>query len=146
MPRLKARTDFEKDKIISPFYGGGRISLFTDSLFVCAHNQLVNFVDVVSGKIAACAKHDYEDHISTFCFTSEFLVTISKSLLVKLFLLDSISGFESMQNWEQVSLTCERTWKSVHRLPVVCCAMEDSGVLLASGSTDCSVKVYDLAQ
>ena len=144
MPKLKPRTDFEKERTISTFYGGGRISLFDSKLFLCTYNEILNFVDVSSGKIVACAKHDEDDHISTFSFTSKVLITVSKAMLVKMFLLDSLTNFESIEDWQQVSVACERTWKSVHRLPVLRCAIEDSGSLLATGSADCSVKVYDL--
>lgn len=64
--------------------------------------------------------------------SDDFLIVAYKNLLLKQFDL-------SFENEPKI----HRIWKSGHRGPVTCMAFSEDSLILATGSSDATVKIWD---
>jgi len=133
---LPLKTNYEVVGKIDAFYTGGAIQLSPDGKsWFCMCGDTINKIDVASGKKIDSFKDD-EDDITTFAVSpdNQLLVVASKNLLMHQFEL----GAEE----QKVS----RRWKAIHKTPVLEMVFDQTSTLLASGSSDSTIKVYDVTK
>ncbi|PNF27952.1 Transducin beta-like protein 3, partial [Cryptotermes secundus] len=92
-------------------------------------------LDIEQGRVTTSVgvnEEDSEDTINTFSLSpdNEKIISNHRSGLLKLW------------NWRDGSLV--KQWKSIHKGPVSQLAFSKDGVLLASGGTDSSIRIWDL--
>eukprot|EP00794_Sanderia_malayensis_P012111 gene12111-13362_t len=75
-----------------------------------------------------------DDDITCFILSqdNEILITASKSGLLR------------QWNWKEQTVT--RKWKTLHNSPIICMAFDSTSTLLATGSTDNTIKVWDIVK
>ncbi|KAJ7358993.1 Transducin (beta)-like 3 [Desmophyllum pertusum] len=110
--------------------GHGKFSSNEDHLF-CTCNDKIQVVHVETGKVVQTLQEE-GDVISCFASSPDdkFCVTASKSLLLR--------------QWDWKDGQQIRTWKAVHRAPIVSMVFDTTSTLLATGSSDSTVKVWDI--
>ncbi|XP_058940240.2 transducin beta-like protein 3 isoform X1 [Pocillopora verrucosa] len=125
-------SNYEVSSKIDAFYTGGKVQFSSkeDHLF-CTCNDKVQVVHVETGKVVHTLQEE-GDVISCFAASPDdkFCVTASKSLLLR--------------QWEWNTGEQIRTWKAVHRAPIVSMTFDATSTLLATGSSDSTVKVWDI--
>ncbi|XP_066919285.1 transducin beta-like protein 3 isoform X2 [Clytia hemisphaerica] len=126
------KTDFELEKSFESFYTGGTVQTSNDgSKIFCSCNDVVCVISVKTGEKLFSLKDD-GDEITCFAVSPDgkTLVTATKALL--------------MHSFDLESQTLKNRWKVAHKTPVLAMTIDASSTLLASGSSDTTVKVYDL--
>ncbi|XP_055328561.1 transducin beta-like protein 3 [Paramacrobiotus metropolitanus] len=129
----KLKTNFAVCKKFDPFYVAGKIEISSDGkIFSSAGNALKVF-DPATGQVERTIQTDELDLITVFTLNpvTQNLFTASKSLLVK--------------EWDVNQGSCIKTWKAVHRAPVVSMCFDPLGQMLATGSGDSTVKIWHSA-
>ncbi|PFX26688.1 Transducin beta-like protein 3 [Stylophora pistillata] len=131
-PGALLKSNYEVSSKIDAFYTGGKVQFSSkeDHLF-CTCNDKVQVVHVETGKVVHTLQEE-GDVISCFAASPDdkFCVTASKSLLLR--------------QWEWNTGEQIRTWKAVHRAPIVAMTFDTTSTLLATGSSDSTVKVWDI--
>ncbi|KAL9962409.1 hypothetical protein ACROYT_G031510 [Oculina patagonica] len=126
------KSNFEVSSKIDAFYTGGKVQFSSDEghLF-CTCNDKIQVVHVETGKVVQTLREE-GDVVSCFAASpdDEFCVTASKSLLLR--------------QWDWKAGQQIRTWKAVHRAPIVSMVFDSTSTLLATGSSDSTVKVWDI--
>ncbi|XP_014672367.1 PREDICTED: transducin beta-like protein 3 [Priapulus caudatus] len=132
-PMLKA--NFAVQTKYEAFYKGGNVQLSHDGLhlFCCCGNQ-VKILDVQTGKVEKTVGQDGEDDITSFVVSpdDEYLVIATKNLLLK--------------QWDWKEEKCIRTWKAIHTAPILTMSFDSTSTLLATGSSDSTIKVWDIVR
>lgn len=120
------------DKACEPFYNGGKLSVSREEsdLFCIFEDNLMilNNGDNTTTKLFS---GDGEEEINCFCVHpngEEVVVATKKSLLKHYKLSDKI---------------CNRTIKA-HQMPILAMCYDPTGTLVATGSADRSVRVWDI--
>ncbi|XP_065062722.1 transducin beta-like protein 3 isoform X3 [Rhopilema esculentum] len=126
------KTSFKVESKLEAFYTGGNIQFTsTGSNYFCGCGNKIQIIDTKSGRIA---KSLQEDEDETTCFilspNDEILVTASRSLLLR--------------QWDWVNEKVTRKWKAIHHAPVVNMAFDPTSTLLATGSSDSTIKIWDI--
>ncbi|XP_032228222.1 transducin beta-like protein 3 isoform X2 [Nematostella vectensis] len=129
-PMLK--TNYEVSSKIEAFYTGGKVQFSGDEEYLfCSCTDKVQVLHVESGKVIHSLKEE-SDIISCFAASpdDEFLVTAGKNLLLR--------------QWDWRNGMQTKTWKAVHVAPVSSMCFDASSTLLATGSSDSTIKVWDI--
>ena len=119
---------------VEPFYTGGRVQVTSDgNWLLCQCGNQIQVVDAKFGKIEHSLKQE-DDEVVTFALGPDSLTLVSshKSSLLR--------------HWRWNDGTVVRTWKSLHKTPVVELAFDPTTTLVASGGTDGSLKVWDICK
>ena len=114
----------------TPFYSGGQILPLKDN-FICRCGDQLKIMSYETGLTINTINLDGDD-VTAFYVTSDnkSIISATRSLLLK--------------QWDIETLTCVRTWKSIHTSPILCLDDEKTSTLLATGGSDGSVKIWDL--
>ncbi|PGH15861.1 hypothetical protein AJ80_05392 [Polytolypa hystricis UAMH7299] len=140
MSKINVKTTFEVANAIRPIYTGGPVSLDASGriLATCVGEDVL-IIDLESGNQLAIVEGDGEP-ITSLSITpsASHLAICSRSLSMRIFVL-------SRPEEPSLSLHPEllRTLKP-HTSPVVTSAIDGSGSLLATGSSDGSIKIWDI--
>ncbi|XP_060071465.1 transducin beta-like protein 3 [Ylistrum balloti] len=115
------------------FYTGGKIQISSDGEFMfCGCGNKVQVIEISSGQTKYSIGEKEEEDICGFCVTpdDQNLVLATQNLLFR------------QWNWKEGNLL--RTWKAIHTSPVSVMAFDKSSTLLASGSADSTIKMWDI--
>ncbi|XP_067121939.1 transducin beta-like protein 3 [Centruroides vittatus] len=117
------------------FYKSGNIQFSTDGKsMLCSCTNQVKIVDVETGKIISSIGKDDEDDLEL----TSFVLGHNDRILVTSFR----NGL--LQQWDIVDNKLIRTWKSIHMGPISCMTFDAGDVLLATGGSDSTIKVWDI--
>jgi len=126
------KSNFEVSSKIDAFYTGGKVQFSSDEdHLLCTCNDKIQVVHVKTGKIIQTLQEE-GDVVSCFAPSPDgkFCVTASKSLLLRQW---------DLMNGQQI-----KTWKAVHKAPIASMTFDTTSTLLATGSSDSTVKVWDI--
>lgn len=115
------------------FYTGGKVQASIDGQYLfCSNGSKVKVFNISTGCVDCVIEEDGDLDISCFIVSPDdrYLITANPILLLR------------QWNWKQKTVL--RTWRSEHRCPVVCMTFDPSSTLLATGSSDSTVKVWDI--
>lgn len=133
MPSSQLKTNFTVNSKYEAFYTGGKIQLSRDgeSLFCCCGNK-VQILNVKTGRIIQAVGQEDDEEVTCFCISPEdkILVVASRNLLLR--------------QWDLSSGSLSRTWKAIHVAPITCLTFDQTSTLVASGSSDSTIKVWDV--
>ncbi|XP_051157551.1 transducin beta-like protein 3 [Leptopilina boulardi] len=129
---------FEVESEHGAFYTGGNIQWSKDGEHLFCQNQgQVSVLSVNKGLIKSVIgkpekEEDEEDPINCFALSTDnlSLITQHKSSLFKLW------------SWEETKL--KKMWKSIHQGPVTQISFFDGDILMASGGSDGSVRLWNI--
>ena len=130
---------FDAEKIIQPIYTGGDIAIDESGriLATCLGDEAL-LTDVTSGDTLARVEGDGEVLTALRITPSaSHLIACSRSLSMRIFSLGR------SEDSNRLSVTLLSTLKP-HNSPVVSAAVDRSGTLLATGSADGVIKVWDI--
>jgi|GEM_PF-6975944 len=130
--RGRLRTSFSKSEALDPFYSGGAVAVTSDAAWIAAtFGTDVHMVEARTSRILHKIAGDGEDIQSlTLSNDDTYLVTASRSLALHFYVLP---GMEHV-----------RTISKAHEAPVALMAVDPTSSLLATGSADGSVKIWDM--
>jgi U3 small nucleolar RNA-associated protein 13 len=131
---------------VKPFFSGGRVEISEDpSTLYCVHDGSLSSLDLKTSAIttnvlgdktadAGLDDDDMRDGITCFCVHPDGheLVVATASYLLKHY------------NVQTGALL--RTVRGNYNMPILCMAYDSSGTLVATGSTDCVVRVWDIGK
>lgn len=128
------KTSYNISHQVESFFTGTEIQFDENgSHFYCAHGSSINKVSVEDGQIKAQISSNNEDDIVIkFTLTSDgklLIIAYNSGLIMKFNLVDD---------------TIEREFKSIHSAPITCLKTNPSNTLLATGSSDGTVKLWNL--
>jgi len=126
------KSNFEVSSKIDAFYTGGKVQFSSsEDHFLCTCYDKVQVVHLQTGKTVQTLEEE-GDAVSCFALSpdDEFCVTASKSLLLR--------------QWNWISGELIKTWKAVHRAPIASMVFDSTSTLLATGSSDSTIKVWDV--
>ncbi|KAJ3036388.1 Transducin (beta)-like 3, partial [Rhizophlyctis rosea] len=129
--KLFLKTSFKVAHTIESIYTGGKAAVTKDERFlITTVEDDVNILDLETGRTALRVKGG-TDAITCFAVSPDgkHLVTASQSLLIKLW---------NLSTGEEV-----RSWKA-HEAPVIAMDFDSTSTLVATGSADSTVKVWDV--
>lgn len=133
MSQLKS--SFELTEKFSAFFTGGQLVVTSDGgkLF-CGCGKEIKVVDVKSGRVESTFGQEEDEEITQFIVTKddEFLILATQNQLFR--------------QWKWKDKLLVKTWRSVHNAPVTTLAFDPTVTLLASGSADQTVKVWDVVR
>ncbi|PIK37386.1 putative transducin beta-like protein 3 [Apostichopus japonicus] len=127
------KTNFRVSSKIEAFYTGGKISVSKDGQYLfCPYGNNVNVLDTKTGRVIHTLKQEEGGEVTCLIISpdDEMLIVAYSNLLLK--------------QWEWKQETCIRTWKAIHIAPVVSMAFDSTSTLLATGSSDSMIKVWDV--
>ncbi|XP_041474623.1 transducin beta-like protein 3 isoform X1 [Lytechinus variegatus] len=127
------KANFRVANKIESFYTGGKVHVASDgSCIFCSHGDEVKVLDAKTGKTTHSIKDEGADEVTCFAVTNdnEIIVVAYRNSLLK--------------QWNWKDGTCTRTWQSLHRGPVVSMAFDSTSTLLATGSSDSTIKLWDI--
>ncbi|OAQ64659.1 small nucleolar ribonucleoprotein complex subunit [Pochonia chlamydosporia 170] len=134
------KTTFDVSHVIRPIFTGGSIAIDTEAkILATTLGEDAVLTNPANGKHLAQAEGDGE-LISTLTLTpsGSHLVLCSRSLSMRIFSLKRSSDDDT------IKATLIRTLKP-HGTPVVVLAVDRTSTLLATGGTDGTIKVWDIA-
>jgi U3 small nucleolar RNA-associated protein 13 len=149
MSILKQSTDglskvWKPFKSHGPFFRGEKCEVSKDtSLLVCLESENITFVDWRSGTIIGKLLDETDDLcevITCFCLhpLRQEIVVSTKNCMLRHY---DVALY--LQSGERTSISSNRSFKG-HQMPVLCMAYDPSGSLIATGSADRSVRVWDV--
>ncbi|EDV25613.1 uncharacterized protein TRIADDRAFT_23688, partial [Trichoplax adhaerens] len=118
---------------LEPIFTGGTLQFSSSAQHIfCTFGTKVQVVDIKTGAVTTSFDED-EDIITCLAVTPDdkWLLTCSQNLLLR------------QWNWQEKS--CTRAWKSAHVGPVVAMEFDASSTLLATGSSDSTIKIWDIS-
>lgn len=114
-------------RTIDSIYTGGKIQLLSDGeRLLCTDGDKVHLIHTTSGDKKTFGTDD--DAVSCFASTEDFLITASSSLLLRIY------------SYTDSSVA---SWKA-HEAPVLVMDTDPTQTLVATGSADSTVKVWDI--
>ena len=136
-PKSSLVTTFTEAERFRRLYTGGRIAVSGDgSYLVCACENDANVMDVATGKTLLTVPAE-ADEFTAFALHPSLpqLVTAGRSRQLRSWTLDLAAGKSE----------CLRVWKAL-KMPVLDLAYDPTGTFVASGSSDGTVMVFDVAK
>lgn len=132
MTRFSEKTSYSIDHRIESFFTGTQLCFDEKGKhFYCSHGSLVNKVCIDDGQVKAqIAGPSEEDIVIRFAVDEKLLIVAYHSGLIMKFNFDEDAP--------------ERIFKSIHNAPISCMKINLSGTLLATGSTDNTIKLWNL--
>ncbi|KAH8120064.1 WD40 repeat-like protein [Phellopilus nigrolimitatus] len=138
MSRLK--TSYEKSRVVGPLHTGGPVAISSDGLHIvtCVGEEAV-LTRLSDGQELRRITADNET-IHSFCLTpsSSHLLIFTASLSLHIY-DDPVSPTTSHQSFRPT-----RTIARAHDAPAHVCVVDPTSTLLASGSADGVVKIWDI--
>ncbi|XP_063240647.1 transducin beta-like protein 3 [Bacillus rossius redtenbacheri] len=135
---------FEVAAQYGAFFTGGVVQWSqTGQELLCQCGAAVQVVGVAEGRVVSTlgdapdAEHG-DDEEAVVDAISTFVLSPDDSIVVA----SHRSGLFRLWHWREARL--DKTWRSVHKGPVARLALSADAVLLASGGSDSSVRVWDL--
>ncbi|XP_048761757.2 transducin beta-like protein 3 [Ostrea edulis] len=131
MSQLKE--SFAVETKYEPIFTGGKIHISKDGVFMfCGCGNKIHILDIESGQTKITLSQEEDEEITHFCLSpsNEFVVVATKHLVLR------------QWNWRDKVLV--RSWKAIHISPVVAMDFDVSSTLLATGSSDTTVKLWDI--
>ncbi|XP_033102564.1 transducin beta-like protein 3 [Anneissia japonica] len=119
---------------IEAIYTGGKVQISNDNEYIfCTCGDAVNILQAKSGNVLHCLRQD-DDEVTCFSLSpdDQILVIAYRSLLIR------------QWNWKEEK--CVRTWKAIHIAPIISMAFDVTSTLLATGSGDQTIKIWDVIQ
>ncbi|XP_055954342.1 transducin beta-like protein 3 [Patella vulgata] len=132
MTQLKS--SFKIETKLEAFYTEGKIEISRNGQFMfCGCGQKVQMLDIQTSNLAATFSKE-EEVVTNFILSpdDQYLIIASQNLLLR------------QWNWKDKKLI--RSWRAIHRTPVISMAFDTTSTLLATGSTDFTIKVWDIIQ
>ncbi|WFD32170.1 U3 small nucleolar RNA-associated protein 13 [Malassezia sp. CBS 17886] len=131
--RVPLCTSFAKSYSLQPFYSGGAIAATADGTQLAASfGTDVNIVEAATARVLRCLSGDGEEVSSLALAPNDtVLVTVTRSLALQFYALPDYAKTRSVP-------------KS-HEAPVALMSIDPTSSLVATGSADGVVKVWDLA-
>ncbi|KAF1815486.1 platelet-activating factor acetylhydrolase IB alpha subunit [Eremomyces bilateralis CBS 781.70] len=133
------KTTFDRTQVIQPFYTGAGVALSQDGrvLATCVGEDVL-LTDMRSGQVLSRIEGDGEIVTSlSLTPSASHVIACSRSLSMRIYAIDAPSEDAT------VEATLLRTLKP-HSAPVIVCAVDKTGTLLATGGADGVVKVWDI--
>ncbi|KAK3588773.1 hypothetical protein CHS0354_003009 [Potamilus streckersoni] len=115
------------------FYTGGNVQISNDGVYMfCGCGNKVQVLELQTGKLHLSIGQEEDEEITRFSLTpdNQYLITATQHLLLR------------QWNWREKILI--RTWKAIHVAPVVSMAFDSTSTLLATGSADSTIKIWDI--
>ena len=149
MSALKESTDglskvWKPIKVHEPFFRGEKCEISKDeSLLACLESENITFVNwktgITIGKLLD-EEDDLREVITCFCLhpAAGDIVVSTKNGLLRHW---NITNF--LESLDKKDIVCVRAIKG-HQMPVLCMAYDPTGTLVATGSADRSVRVWDI--
>jgi U3 small nucleolar RNA-associated protein 13 len=137
--KVPVKTTFEVDNVIRPIFSGGPVALDGSArLLATTLGEDVVLTDLKNGRQLARVEGDGEA-ITSLALTpsASHLVVCSRSLSMRIITLKSSAA------WDSVDVSISRSLKP-HTTPAVALAIDRTGTLLATGSADGAIKVWDI--
>ncbi|XP_045215018.2 transducin beta-like protein 3 [Mercenaria mercenaria] len=131
MSQLK--TSFGVKSKFEAFYTGGKIQVSSDGVYMfCGCGNRVNVLEVETGKVHITIGQEEDEEITSFCLTpnDQYVILATQQLLLR------------QWDWKEQKLV--RTWKAIHFAPVVSMTFDCTSTLLATGSADSTIKIWDV--
>lgn len=127
------KTSFAVSQKHEAFYTGGKIQRSKNGeLLFCGCGNKVNVLDVTTGKVTETLEQEEDEEITCYCITPDdkYLIVATRHLVLRQWL------------WREKSIT--RTWKAIHTSAVTAMTFDKTSTLLATGSSDSSIKLWDI--
>ncbi|KAH8693624.1 small nucleolar ribonucleoprotein complex subunit [Talaromyces proteolyticus] len=140
MSKVSVKTTFEASRILRPIYTGGSTSLdSTGRILASCIGEDALIIDLTTGDQLASIEGDGE-LITNLAITpsASHLVVCSRSLSMRIY---SLTLFDTGKKVIEAKLL--RSIKP-HTSPVVTTAIDATGTLLSTGSSDGSIKIWDI--
>ncbi|XP_060581284.1 transducin beta-like protein 3 [Ruditapes philippinarum] len=131
MSQLKS--SFAVKSKFEAFYTGGKIQISSDGGYMfCGCGNRINVLDVETGKVHVTIGQDEDEEITSFCLSpnDQYVVIATQQLLLR--------------QWDWKAQKLVRTWKAIHFAPIVSMAFDCTSTLLATGSADSTIKLWDV--
>lgn len=132
-------THWNPYRTVEPFFSGGKAQLLSDGTqLACIQDMQMCLVDLKDSKkvakplqSSATGSAEVSDEITCFCVApnNKDIVTASRNLLLR--------------HWSIETQECVRSIKG-HRMPILSMAYDSSSTLVATGSADRVVRVWDI--
>lgn len=128
------RTNYGVQHQIESFFTGTRLEFENDGKhFYCSYDTFINKVSIDDGQVKAQIKTDNEeDHVLRFTLSPD------NELLIIAYSSGIIRKFNLTNN------LIERDFRSIHSAPVSFLKINQSSALLATGSSDGTIKLWNL--
>lgn len=137
---------FRVEQEVGPLYLGGQVALLhTEHLLACSYADEIKIVDLDTGRSRANITGDGGAISALACHPSKYqIVSASTSLQIHVWDLSSLK--ESKEEADATSTTTITAIKNFkgHQGPIVSLQYDSSGTMLASGSVDTTVKVWNI--
>ncbi|XP_032834500.2 transducin beta-like protein 3 isoform X1 [Petromyzon marinus] len=133
---LQLKDNYTVSYKFEPFYSGGKVQFSGDGQrLLCTCGTKVQVLDVSTGKVMHTIAQEDEEDVTCFVLSpdDEVMVTASRAMLLR------------QWAWRDAAV-CQRTWKAVHVAPIVSMAFDATSTLLATGSSDATIKVWDIVK
>ncbi|EEP79932.1 conserved hypothetical protein [Uncinocarpus reesii 1704] len=139
MSKISVKTTFEASQTIRPIYTGGSLALDASGrLLASCVGEDVLLTDLETGKQLASIEGDGEPITSiSITRSASHLAICSRSLAMRIFSLTKSQDSKFLRPELLRSL-------KPHTSPVVTTAIDNTGSLLATGSADGSIKIWDI--
>ncbi|KAJ2914778.1 hypothetical protein MD484_g5644, partial [Candolleomyces efflorescens] len=138
--KAKLKTSFKKARTIAPLYTGGPVAITPDGLKLatCVEEEIV-LTNADTGVELNRFAGDTES-ITSLCITAsaKYLIAFTGSLSLRIYDLKSLEPSKK-------KIQPSRTIARAHDAPVHVCTTDPTSSLLASGSADGVVKVWDIS-
>jgi len=134
MSQTSLKTSFRVETKVAAFYTGGKVQFSSNGEYCfCSCGCKIQIISTKTGRIWKSLQED-EDDISSFVLSNddEILITASRSIMLR------------QWDWKNEKVT--RKWKGLHSSPIVCMAFDPTSTLLATGSADSTIKVWDIVK
>ncbi|XP_061191404.1 transducin beta-like protein 3 [Saccostrea echinata] len=116
-----------------PFFTGGKIYISNNGTYMfCGCGNKIHILEVESGQTKFTLSQEEDEEITHFCLSpnNEYIVVATKHLVLR------------QWNWKDQVLV--RSWKAIHISAVLAMDFDMSSTLLATGSSDTTIKLWDI--
>ncbi|XP_062581560.1 transducin beta-like protein 3 [Saccostrea cucullata] len=116
-----------------PFFTGGKIYISNNGTYMfCGCGNKIHILEVESGQTKFTLYQEEDEEITHFCLSpsNEYVVVATKHLVLR--------------QWSWKDQVLVRSWKAIHISPVLAMDFDVSSTLLATGSSDTTIKLWDI--